>query len=118
MLGRPVPGCVLCRPCVCVRQCAAEAGAGMARCCSSPWQWREARAGFWLYSDALVGGASEGAQGFERVCIADHCHALTWGGAQMADKEQDDLYVRFKTLQRQLEFIEIQVCSAGKRRGS
>lgn len=28
----------------------------------------------------------------------------------MADKEQDDLYVRFKTLQRQLEFIEIQVC--------
>ena len=27
----------------------------------------------------------------------------------MADKEQDDLYVRFKTLQRQLEFIEIQV---------
>ena len=30
--------------------------------------------------------------------------------AQMVDKEQDDLYVRFKTLQRQLEFIEIQVC--------
>jgi len=29
--------------------------------------------------------------------------------AQMVDKEQDDLYVRFKTLQRQLEFIEIQV---------
>jgi len=27
----------------------------------------------------------------------------------MVDKEQDDLYVRFKTLQRQLEFIEIQV---------
>jgi hypothetical protein len=29
----------------------------------------------------------------------------------MVDKDQDDLYVRFKTLQRQLEFIEIQVCT-------
>ena len=28
--------------------------------------------------------------------------------ADSATKEQDDLYVRFKTLQRQLEFIEIQ----------
>jgi hypothetical protein len=27
------------------------------------------------------------------------------------DKIEDDLYVRFKTLQRQLEFIEIQVLS-------
>ena len=39
--------------------------------------------------------------------------------AQMADKEQDDLYVRFKTLQRQLEFIEIQVrkLCGGRRSG-
>ena len=40
--------------------------------------------------------------------LEENCSLLIRGGAQVADKETEDLYVRFKTLQRQLEFVEIQ----------
>lgn len=62
---------------------------------------RHARTSSAARSEACDAGTAAAAVGFYVVNVA--C-------AQMVDKEQDDLYVRFKTLQRQLEFIEIQVC--------